>query len=94
MNFLRRLFAPKRKHSVPATPTAIRFMRRWKRHLEFRIRQRARFAVNGSADDRRLMRNARKRERAAGYAASEMVIVIIVAMLTYLAITGLCKVIS
>jgi hypothetical protein len=63
MNFLRRLFV--KKPRITITPDTIRFMKRWKRHLEFRMRMRERFAIGGTPADRRLMRNARKRERAA-----------------------------
>lgn len=64
MNFLRRLFAPKRP-KIEFNKSTVRFMKRWKRKLEFRIRARARFAIGANAYDRRCMRNARKRERAA-----------------------------
>lgn len=64
MNFLRKLFTTKPKQRR-ITKDDIRAMARWKRRLEFRLRMRDRFAIGGSPVDRRLMRNARKRERAA-----------------------------
>lgn len=71
MNFLRRLFAPKRP-KIEFNKSTVRFMKRWKRKLEFRIRTRERFAIGGSPADRLLMRNARKRERQAGTADGEV----------------------